>query len=43
MRCGRRAGGLVSDDLIIGMVKQRMAEADCADGYLFDGFPRTIL
>jgi adenylate kinase len=36
------AGSLVSDDLIIGLVKQRLAEPDCANGYLFDGFPRTI-
>jgi adenylate kinase len=36
------AGGLVSDDIIIGMVKQRITEADCAKGFLFDGFPRTI-
>lgn len=35
-------GGLVSDDIIIGMVKERIKEADCANGYLFDGFPRTI-
>ncbi|MGB0866064.1 MAG: adenylate kinase [Granulosicoccaceae bacterium] len=36
------AGGLVSDDIIIGLVKERINEADCADGFLFDGFPRTI-
>ncbi len=36
------AGGLVSDDIIIGMVKARLTEADCKNGYLFDGFPRTI-
>ncbi|MDX1735434.1 MAG: adenylate kinase [Halioglobus sp.] len=36
------AGGLVSDDIIIGLVKERIAQADCADGFLFDGFPRTI-
>lgn len=36
------AGGLVSDDIIIGMVKARLAEDDCKNGYLFDGFPRTI-
>lgn len=36
------AGGLVSDDLIIALVKERIAEADCAGGFLFDGFPRTI-
>ena len=36
------AGGLVRDDIIIGLVKERIAEADCANGFLFDGFPRTI-
>lgn len=36
------AGGLVSDDIIIGLVKDRLTQADCAKGYLFDGFPRTI-
>jgi adenylate kinase len=36
------AGGLVSDDLIIALVKERIASSDCAKGFLFDGFPRTI-
>jgi adenylate kinase len=36
------AGGLVRDDIIIGLVKDRLKEADCKDGYMFDGFPRTI-
>ena len=36
------SGALVSDEIIIGMVKERIAEADCAKGFLFDGFPRTI-
>jgi len=35
-------GGLVSDDIIIGLIKERIQEADCANGCLFDGFPRTI-
>ncbi len=35
-------GGLVSDDIIMDMVRQRIAEEDCNGGYLFDGFPRTI-
>lgn len=36
------AGALVSDEIIIGLVKERIAEPDCANGFLFDGFPRTI-
>lgn len=36
------SGGLVSDDIIIGLVKERIQESDCANGFLFDGFPRTI-
>ena len=36
------SGGLVSDDLIINLVKERIAQTDCANGFLFDGFPRTI-
>lgn len=36
------SGGLVSDDIIINLVKERLTQADCASGYLFDGFPRTI-
>lgn len=36
------SGGLVSDDIIIGLVKERIKEDDCAKGFLFDGFPRTI-
>ena len=36
------AGGLVSDDLIIALVKERIAQDDCVNGFLFDGFPRTI-
>jgi len=36
------AGGLVSDDIIIGLVKDRLQQPDCQKGYLFDGFPRTI-
>lgn len=37
-----QTGGLVSDELIISLVKERISEADCANGCLFDGFPRTI-
>jgi adenylate kinase len=36
------SGHLVSDDIIIGLVKERLQQADCAKGFLFDGFPRTI-
>ena len=36
------AGGLVRDDIIIGLVKDRLKEPDCQNGYMFDGFPRTI-
>ena len=36
------SGGLVSDGIIIGLVKERISQADCANGFLFDGFPRTI-
>ena len=37
------SGGLVSDDIIIGLVKERINQADCANGFLFDGFPRTLV
>ncbi|MCX7084176.1 MAG: adenylate kinase [Methylococcales bacterium] len=36
------AGGLVSDDIILGLIKDRITLADCANGFLLDGFPRTI-
>jgi len=36
------SGALVSDDIIVGLVKERLKEPDCAQGYLFDGFPRTL-
>ncbi len=36
------AGGLVSDEIILGLVKDRITESDCTNGYIFDGFPRTL-
>ena len=36
------SGALVSDDIIIGLVKERLKDRDCDNGYLFDGFPRTL-
>ncbi|MDH5392793.1 MAG: adenylate kinase [Gammaproteobacteria bacterium] len=37
------AGGLISDDIIMGLIKERVKEDDCTNGYLFDGFPRTLV
>jgi adenylate kinase len=37
------SGGLVSDDIIIGLVKERLKKDDCKNGFLFDGFPRTLI
>lgn len=37
------AGGLVSDDIILGLIKERITADDCANGFLLDGFPRTIV
>lgn len=36
------SGGLVSDEIILGLIRERVQESDCANGFLFDGFPRTI-
>ena len=41
-KSGMDSGALVSDDLIINLVKERIAQDDCNNGFLFDGFPRTI-
>ena len=37
-----KAGALVNDDVVIGVIKERIAEPDCAAGFLLDGFPRTV-
>lgn len=37
-----KAGGLVSDDIVIGIISDRIAEPDCANGFILDGFPRTL-
>lgn len=37
------AGGLISDDIIMGLIKERVQQDDCKNGYLFDGFPRTLV
>jgi len=37
------AGGLISDDIIMGLIKERVKDDDCKNGYLFDGFPRTLV
>ena len=37
-----QAGGLVPDDVVIGIIKERLGQADCANGYILDGFPRTV-
>ena len=37
------AGGLISDEIIMGLIKERVKEDDCKNGYLFDGFPRTLV